>query len=103
MSLPERALLTDRFSFSNPPLLFARARLFADRLELTGWHLWRRYRRDIRLHHILQVDALAHDRLVLWLAYGETVRIRIRRAMQWKVAIVQQASEGAAGENAPDA
>lgn len=90
MSLPERALLTDRFSFSNPPLLFAYARLFADRLELTGWHLWRRYRRNIRIQHILQVDALERDRMVLWLANGETVRIRIRQSGLWKAAIEKQ-------------
>jgi len=90
MSPPERVLRTDRFSFNNPPLLFARVRLFADRLELTGWHLWGRYRRDIRLRGILQVDALEHDRLLLWLASGETVRIRVRQARQWKETIEKQ-------------
>jgi hypothetical protein len=85
MSPPERALRTDRFSFSNPPLLFARARLFADRLELTGWHLWRGYRRNIRIQHILQADALE-----LWLANGETVRIRIRQFRLGKEAIEKQ-------------
>ncbi|HMB92905.1 MAG TPA: hypothetical protein VKP65_18795 [Rhodothermales bacterium] len=90
MSLSERAQCTDRFSFSNPPLLFARARLFTDRLELTGWQLQGRYRRDLSIRHILQIDALADDRLVLWLASGETVRLRIRQARQWKTAIEQQ-------------
>lgn len=90
MSIPERAQRTDRFSFSNPALLFARLRLFADRLELTGWHLQGRYRRSIRIRHILQADALANDHLVLWLSSGETVRIQIRRAEQWKAAIEER-------------
>jgi len=92
MSLPERTQRTDRFSFINPPLLFARARLFADRLELSGWHLHGRYRRALLIRHILQVDALENDRLVLWLSSGETVRIRIRRARQWKAALEKQQS-----------
>ena len=82
----------DRFSFSNPPLLFARVRLFAERLELTGWHMQGRYRRDILIQHILQIDALGTDSLVLWLSSGETVRIRIRRARQWKEAVEKQQS-----------
>ncbi len=90
MSLPERAQRADRFSFSTPWLLFARARLFADRLELTGWHRQGRYRRDILVARILQVDALENDRLMLWLFSGETVRLRIRRARQWKEAIEKQ-------------
>ncbi len=92
MSLLERAQHADRFSFSTPWLLFARARLFADRLELTGWHMQGHYRRDILIAHILQVDALENDRLMLWLFSGETVRLRIRRARQWKEAIEQQQS-----------
>lgn len=90
MSLLEQAQRTDRFSFSIPWLLFARARLFADRLELTGWHWQGHYRRAIAVARILQADALADDRLVLWLNSGETVRLRIRRARQWKAAIEQQ-------------
>ena len=92
MSLLERAQRADRFSFSTPWLLFARARLFADRLELTGWHLQGHYRRAISVTHILQVDVLENDRLVLWLFNGETVRLRIPRARQWKETIEKQQS-----------
>ena len=90
MSLPMRAQRADRFSFSTPWLLFARARLFADRLELTGWRMQGHYRRDILVGRILQVDALENDRLVLWLFNGETVRLHIRQARQWKEAIEKQ-------------
>ncbi len=93
MSLPKRVQRADRFSFSTPWLLFARARLFADRLELSGWHLQGHYRRDIEVARILQVDALENDRLVLWLFSGETVRLRLRRAGQWKEAIEKQQSQ----------
>ena len=92
MSLPKRVQRADRFSFSTRWLLFARARLFADRLELSGWHMQGHYRRDILVARILQVDALENDRLVLWLFNGETVRLRIRRARQWKEAIEKQQS-----------
>ena len=90
MSLPKRVQRADRFSFNTPWLLFARARLFADRLELSGWHMQGHYRRDILVARILQVDALENDSLMLWLFSGETVRLRIRRARQWKEAIEKQ-------------
>ncbi len=90
MSMRERAGRSSRFSFGNPPLLFARARLFSDRLELTGWHLRGRYRRQLLIRHMLQVDVLGKEGLLLWLASGETVRIRLQRAPEWKAAIDQQ-------------
>ena len=90
MSLCERAVRADWSTFSIPGLLFPRARLFADRLELTGWHGRGRYRRVIPVGRILQVDVPAADRLVLWLFNGETVRLQLRRARQWKAAIEQQ-------------
>ncbi len=37
-------------------------------------------------------DALENDRLVLWLFNGETVRLRIPRARQWKETIEKQQS-----------
>lgn len=83
-------LLTDRFSFCHPSLWFPRARLYADRLELTGWRLWRRYRRCISLYHVLQVDATSADRLLLWMANGQTLRLCIDDAQQWQEAIASQ-------------
>lgn len=79
--------LVSRFDFRNPSLWWARARLVADHLELTGW-TWRgRYRRRIALSRILHVDVRGEDELVLWLLEGEVLRLRVEQAQQWKAGI----------------
>jgi hypothetical protein len=80
----QRAFLTDRFVFQSPSMAFSRARLHADRIELSGWLLGGRYLRLIPLERVLQVDAPSDRSLVIWLSTGETLRIRIRRALRWK-------------------
>lgn len=80
-------MYTGRFQFSDPNLWWARARLYTDRLELTGWHWRGRYRRVLPLHQILQVDVPGDENLLIWLASGETVRLRIKEANRWKTAI----------------
>lgn len=86
----DAALRTGRFRFRHPALLFARVRLYPDRLELTGWHLRGPYRRRIPLRQILQADAMSQDNLLLWLSDGETVRLHLGRAPQWQAAIALQ-------------
>jgi hypothetical protein len=86
-----RALLSSSFAFRTPALFCARARLYADSLELSGWSRHGRYRRCIAAKQVLQVDVLGDDALLLWLATGETVRLRIREALRWKAAIEIQA------------
>ena len=81
------SLLSSRFAFRNPALLFARATLAHEHLSLTGWSWRGRYHRRIPLKRILQVDVPDHDGLLLWLSNGETVRLRIRRPQTWKRAI----------------
>ncbi len=88
--MPSRSrsvLRTGRFTFRDPTLFFARARLYPDRLELSGWRLRGRYRRSIPIKQVLQVDLLSDDSLMIWLSIGETVRIRIDQAARWKEAI----------------
>lgn len=80
-------LLTGRFSFCHPSLWCAWARLYPDRLELRGWRLWERYRRAIPLSDVLQVDAPEADRLLLWMANGQTLRICVSDAPRWQQAI----------------
>lgn len=87
---PSTELLSGSFSFAQPTLLCARARLYEDRLELTGWRLWGHYRRRIPLRRILQVDAPGSDRLLLWLADGQTLRLRIDDARRWQQAIAHR-------------
>ncbi len=91
--------LTSRFGFRNPALWFARATLLADHLELNGWHRRGRYARRIPLTHILQADVQEHDGLLLWLADGETIRLRIDRAAAWKAAIEARTGNDLAEQN----
>lgn len=79
-------LRTGRFRFQTPTLFWRRLHLYADRLELRGWHGWRRYCRRLPLHRILQADAV-DDTLLLWLADGTTVRLAVDDAGAWKRAI----------------
>lgn len=83
-------LLSNSFAFYTPVLFFARARLYADRLELTGWSLRGRYRHTLAIDQVLQVDMLDKRGLLLWLSTGETLRLRIREAARWKAAIEVQ-------------
>ncbi|MFQ5569995.1 MAG: hypothetical protein ACE5G0_09990 [Rhodothermales bacterium] len=88
MSSPSQNMVREgRFAFRDPWLLFATIRLFADRLELSGWHLCGRYHRCIPIEQVLRVDLLDHDGLRIRLSVGETVCLRIDRALRWKEAI----------------
>ena len=82
-----KALRTSRFSFRDPLLLCARARLYPDWLDLTGWYWRGRYHRRVPLNHLLQVDVTGSGHLLLWLASGEAIRLRLADAAAWKEAI----------------
>ena len=87
---PDPALMLDSFSFAHPMLLFARVRLYDDRLELTGWRLWEHYRHRIPLARILKVDAPSANELLLWMADGRTLRLRLDEAQRWRRAIARR-------------
>jgi hypothetical protein len=80
-------VLSTRFSFEEPALWFARARLLDDAIELTGWRLTGRYQRRIPLHTIVEIDAPTSDCLLLWFTTGRTLRLRLDDAARWKRAI----------------
>ena len=80
-------MLSATFRFRNPALLGARMRLYADRLELSGWRLQGRYLRRIALPQILQADAPEEETLLLWLSDGETLRLQVKNALLWRDAI----------------
>lgn len=84
---PSKALRTSRFSFREPALLFPRMRLYPGLLVLDGWQWHGRFRRQIPLGHILQVDVTSAGRLIFWLSSGETIRLRLDDALAWKKAI----------------
>lgn len=79
-------LRSERFSFDAPTLWRPRLRLYEDQVELSGWRWCGRYRREIPFHHILQVD-VSGDVLILWLAQGSTLRLRVGDPTEWKDAI----------------
>lgn len=82
-----RATRTGRFSFREPTLFFPRVQLFPDRLILSGWRWRGRYRRQIPLKAILQVDVTSTGWLLIWLTSGETVRLRLEAPEAWKWAL----------------
>ena len=88
-------LLASRFRFSGPRLLFARVRLFADRIELSGWHRHGRYRQEIALRQILQADVSREGGLLLWLSNGKTLRLQVPEAQRWKEMIANKQRGGA--------
>jgi len=85
-----KTVLSGSFSFGRPALLCARAHLYDDRLELTGWRLTGRYRQCIPLRHILQADVPSTNCLLLWMADGQTLRLRLKNARRWQQAIARR-------------
>ena len=94
-------LMASRFRFSGPRLLFARARLFAGRIELSGWHLRGRYRQEIALRQILQADVSGEGGLLLWLSDGKTLRLQVPDARRWKEMITNEQIGNAQKGGAP--
>lgn len=81
-----RPLLESRFRFESPALLMPRVRLYDDRVDLSGWRLFGRFRRRVELSRVLRADSDGR-RLVLWLDTGEVLRLRVPEARRWKAAI----------------
>jgi len=79
-----------RFEFRTPALLLPRARLYADRLELSGWRLKGRFYRIIPLRQVLQIDAPGRDELLIWLSIGETLHLHVEHASKWKTEVEAQ-------------
>jgi hypothetical protein len=86
-------VLSTRFSFEEPALWFARARLLDDAIELTGWRLTGRYQRRIPLHTIVEIDVPTSDCLLLWFTTGRTLRLHLAEAARWKQAIEMRRDE----------
>ena len=93
--MSSRAKLSSRFSFANPRLIGARARLTEGQLVFTGWRLTGRFKRTIDLDRIVHVDVGSADGVVLWLVDGEVIRLRIKDPSVWKSAIDAPKAEAA--------
>ena len=91
MSGPGRHVIRrNAFRFARPALLWGRALLYEDRIELRGWNLSGRYRRVIDLRDIEHVDVLTSDAVGLWCSGGETLRLRLEDAAEWKRCLLRQ-------------
>ncbi len=77
-------------------LLWARARLYLDRLELTGWSLSGRYRRSISLGRIDEAEP-TDGHLTLHLVDGSSLQVLMDAPQQWAsvIAMHRDVREGA--------
>lgn len=80
------ALRIAPFTLKDRWLPWSQARLYADRLELTGWYFWGHYHRSIPLVHIEEVEATRHH-LVLHLADESFLQVAVDAPGQWASAI----------------
>lgn len=80
-------LRTAAFTLEDRQLFWAKARLYADRLELTGWSFSGRYRRSISLEQIKEAEP-ADGHLLLHLTTGSPLRLGMAAPKQWAVAIM---------------
>ncbi len=80
-----------RFRFPSRRVWFGRARLFEDRVQLTGWTLKGRYRRTIPLTRVGRAEWWSNaegTNFALHLNDGSTCALRLRRgAADWKFEI----------------
>ena len=84
-------LLSSRFQYSDRRLFFTRARLFFDRIELTGWHLGKKHERSIALDEVTSIEWDAPtSAAILHLTEGESVRLRLSHLDSWKQSLEQR-------------
>jgi hypothetical protein len=84
-------LLSSSFRYLGHRLFFTKARLFFDRIELTGWNLGTRYERTIFLD---QVDTLEWDlpasTVTLCLTADERLSLQLTNLDAWKRSLEQR-------------
>ena len=84
-------LLTSRFQYPGRRLFFTRARLFFDRIELSGWDLGKKHTRAIPLDTVDKVDWNRDaPGAVVHLTEGEPVALRLSHVDQWKQSLDQR-------------
>jgi hypothetical protein len=91
LALPDIPLRTAPFSLADRWLLWSKARLYTDRLELSGWGLRGRYWRRIPFEALTRVE---HEEncLVLHVADDTPLRLRMSAPSRWHAAIVTHRS-----------
>lgn len=104
-----QAVRTSRFKYADRRLLLARARLYVDRIELSGFGWRGRHRRRIPLRDVARVEwwssVGSRVNLVVHLHEGDPVQLWVRGPGLWKYAIEERAprlvDEEAPGVAAP--
>ena len=89
-------LLSSSFQYPERRLFFARARLFLDRIELSGWNFNKREVRQIQLDELDQIEWNAHD-AVFHLREGGSIRILLPQTASWRHTLEQRFTWSAPG------
>lgn len=84
-------LLSSRFSNPEHKLFFTRARLYLDRIELSGWHLGKKYEARILLQDLDAIDwQLDASSAVFHLREGQAIRVLLPDLERWKQSVEQR-------------
>ena len=87
----EQILLSSSFRYAERRFLFARIRLYADRIELYGLHWRGAHHRTIALHDVARLswrtDSQRTANMTLYLRDDEAIRLWVEGAGLWKYQI----------------
>jgi hypothetical protein len=86
LALSDIPLRTAPFTHGDQWLVWTEARLYADRLVLTGWGLWGHYRRRVSFEALERVEHDGED-LRLYLRDAPPLHLRMDDAARWHAAI----------------
>lgn len=88
---PHLELLSSRFEHPSRSLFFTRARLYMDRIELSGWDLRARYRREIPLNRLCYIEWEGEGRAVLHLRDAEEpMTLVLHEPAQWRKSLEER-------------
>lgn len=81
-------LLSSTFKDPEQRLFFTRARLFFDRIEFSGWHLGKRYQREILLDELDNIEwntaRVAPSAATFHLSTGRHITVQLSQLDRWK-------------------
>lgn len=81
-------LLTSSFQYPPRRLLFGRARLYLDRIELTGWHVGEKYHQSIPLNEVCRIEwhleAADGPNVIFHMEDGSSFPLILKQAALWK-------------------
>jgi hypothetical protein len=84
-------LLSSRFINPEHKLFFTRARLYLDRIELSGWLLGKKYEVQIPLQDLDSIDWQTDtSSAVFHLREGQIIRLKLPDLERWKQSVEQR-------------